>query len=130
MNLVSRLDFWFSENLKYVKCSDDTRAYIVGVLSKFKPENDLSNQSLVLMYYDAKTSGNFYLHQKIGDWALWCQSLHYLSISNKDLTETFGKLSYYSCYRLTGYKWEVYNELADNLSSITYQVYEIMSKRR
>ena len=109
---------FFEEKLSDLDCEEDTRSYIIGIYTKFKiaDNNDLSNQSVTLLYAQAKYSQDFVIFQKIGDWIFFSQTItpNYLKYASSDYYDTIGKLSYYSCYRLTNKKWTVYKNISDN----------------
>ena len=121
MELVTRLDRWFSDRLQDLRCREDTRAYVVGVLSG--KIDDMSDESVVLAFHDASLTGDFAAFQRIGDWTLWASAFapHPLK-AQRDLVERFGRLSYYSCYRIMRGQWTLYEELADELPAIVYDV--------
>jgi hypothetical protein len=124
VELVLRLDDWFAERLEHLRYRDDTRAYIIGVLSKYRFSNDdLSNRSIVLAYRDAREGGGFAAFQQIGDWVLWASSIHprYVEV-DRTVLESFGRLSYYTCYTMLRHSWPVYEELADELPNIARAV--------
>ena len=120
MELVSHLTCWFEKKLTNTGIQFDTLAYVVGVLSKFEIQNDMSNESIVLAFHDAKfNKGDFSSFQKIGDWVLWANTFHPTYIKNNaDVTYSIGRLSYYACHRILQKKWPLYEELADQLPKI------------
>lgn len=116
-----RLDQWFTDTLSGLKCHEDTRAYIVGVLAQ--PLHDMSDESVVLAYRDATLIGNFVSFQRIGDWALWASAfVPRQEESQQQLIEGFGRMSYYSCHRILREQWRVYGELANDFASIVRDV--------
>lgn len=130
-NLVPRLDNWFDEQLHGLKYNANTKAYIVGVLSKFDCSNDMSNQSIVIAFHDAKINGDFVRFQKIGDWVLWADIFNPEYIhDNKEIIQTIGRMSYYTCHRILQKQWRVYEELADELPSLTTQVRSCLGLHR
>lgn len=117
MELVTRLDSWFIDALSDLTCSEDAKAYIVGVLSKSAAlDIDIGKESVVLAYIDAKEKYSFSSFQKLGDWSLWINSMYVPK--DAGVVQTFGRLSYYTCHRMTKGKWKVYEELADELPTI------------
>lgn len=120
LEVIQRLDSWFEDRLRTMKCGDDTRAYVIGVLSKYKKSiDDMSEESIVLQYMEAQRCGAFERFQRIGDWVLFSTTIHPESIaSNRDVALTFGRLSYHRCHRLVQGTWPVYEELADDLPRI------------
>ncbi len=119
MELVARLDRWFADSLRDVPCRDDTRAYVVGVLTGFcGSAGDMSRESVVLAYADARRRGDFATFQRIGDWVLWIDAVHPSSIEDHlQVVESIGRMSYYACNHLVK-QWPLYEELADDLPRI------------
>jgi len=121
MEHVDSLDVWFDNALHGLRCDNDTRAYVAGVLAGFgtRADGDLSNESIVLMYNDARVNGDFSRFQRIGDWVLWVSTLYPKHVAeNITLVETIGRLSYYSCHRILRREWKLYEELAEDLPRI------------
>lgn len=123
---IARLDQWLSERLRTLRCGDDTRAYVVGVLQRFQRDAgslDMSRESVVLAFHEARLRGDFAGFQRIGDWTLWVSSVQPTQDrAQREVIETFGRLSYYSCHRLMRGQWRLYEELADELPVIVYDV--------
>jgi hypothetical protein len=124
MELITRLDRWFAARLEPLRCGTDTKAYVTGVLSGIKAD-DLFGQrdSIVLAFHEAKMTGDFVEFQRIGDWVLWVDSMHPAFIADHhDVIESIGRMSYYACHRIMRGQWRLYEELADDLPAIVYQV--------
>lgn len=123
MQLVARQDQWFAERLGDIGYDQDVTAYVVGVLSRVRYETDMSKESVVLAFHDARFTGNFATFQRIGDWALWLGSFHPSTMKNNcNVIETFGRLSYHACHRIMQGQWVIYEELADELPNIVERV--------
>lgn len=121
MELVTRLDEWFAYQLSDLRCGRETRAYVVNVLAGHI--DDMSHESVVLAYHDAALTGNFATFQRIGDWSLWVSAIHpHQNQGQRDLVETFGRLSYFACHRIMRGQWRLYEELADELPAIVYDI--------
>ncbi len=83
----------------------------------------MSQESVVLAFYAARQSGDFEAFQRVGDWVLWVSSVGpYPDKGQRDMVETFGRLSYYSCHRVLRGSWPLYEELANELPAIVYDV--------
>lgn len=124
MEHVVRLDSWFAEVLREVRCSDDTRAYVTGVLAGFKTTQQMldPSASIVVLFADARRSGEFSAFQRLGDNVLWLGAFCHEAIDDHKLIETIGRSAYFSCYTLLGRRWRCYEELADTLPSIIFDV--------
>jgi hypothetical protein len=119
MELITRLDDWFAGRLEGLLCRADTKAYVTGVLSGFKPGDVLSDQSIVLAWHEARTKGDFVTFQRIGDWVLWAEAMQpAFNRENRAVVESIGRMSYYACHRIMRQQWLVYEELADDLPII------------
>lgn len=124
VELVFELSNWFDSITRNLKCSQNTRAYVTSVLTQYKSSiDDMSNQSIIVAYSEAKISGNFVDYQRIGDWVLWISSVYPSAISSdKEVVQTVGRLSYNACHRILRGNWPLYEELADNLIGISQDV--------
>lgn len=130
VELVFRLDDWFDETLRTLSCRDDTRAYVISVLSRYGSNDDMSHRSVVLAYSEARERCSFVTYQKIGDWVLWVSSVYPNAISsNKDLVHSIGRASYKACNALLKGSWPLYEELADNLPIVARRINFSLEKR-
>lgn len=121
MELVTRLDAWFADRLTDIRCGAEARAYVVGVLSN--RIDDMSDESVVLAFQDASMKGSFATFQRIGDWTLWVSAFApHPQRGQRELVEKFGRLSYFACHRIMRGQWRLYEELADELPAIVYDV--------
>lgn len=126
MDIVKGLDAWFAERLQGLNYRPETVAYVAGVLkaqANPKMHECMAGRSIVLAYIDAKEKGDFVEYQRIGDWVLFVNVILPESIQHeREAVTTIGRLSYYSCHRLIRYKWDLYEELADELPSLAMHV--------
>lgn len=130
-NLYQNLNSFFSIKLENLKCDDDTKAYIVSVLSKYKNSlGDYSKDSLTLLYAEAKFKQDFYTFQNIGDWLFFCNTLYpeHLSNASMDYYHSIGQLSYYSCYKLINKQWKLYEKMADEFTNLSTSTRNIIRK--
>lgn len=120
LNLIASLDRWFSDRLQGLKCSPETLAYVSGVLAQRRWDKaDMSTQSVVLAYRDAALAGDFAGFQRLGDWVLFVDIVYPQHIDrSRELIESLGRKSYYTCHRLMMGRWCLYEELADGLPRI------------
>lgn len=102
----------------------ETSAYIKSTMKKYiKADKDLSKQSLVLLWFEAKSSGSFEIFQDIGDWVLFSSVLFPKSITcDMNFYHSIGKSSYYKCHRYLRGSWPLYEELADNFENFVFQL--------
>jgi hypothetical protein len=121
MELVIRLDDWFAGLLTDLRCGTEARAYVVKVLSS--RIDDMSDESVVLAFRDAGLTGCFATFQRIGDWTLWVSAFApHPQKGQRNLVERFGRQSYLACHRIMRGQWRLYEELADELPTIVYDV--------
>jgi len=129
--LTCNLGTFFFNELEDLQCDDDTRAYIVSVLQRFKNASlDYSKESLTLLYADAKFRQDFYTFQNIGDWLFFCNTLFpsHLNNASPDYYHSLGQSSYYSCYRLINRQWKLYEKMADEFIYLSYSARNIIRK--
>lgn len=120
---------FLSRELQSLECNDDTRAYIVSVFDRFRFATcDYSQESITLIYADAKNMQSFQKFQNIGDWLFMCNSLYpeHLNAASIDYYYAIGQSAYYQCYKLLKRQWIVYQELADCFPDLTMQAREIL----
>jgi hypothetical protein len=116
---------FFEEKISDLKCLPDTKSYIIGIFSKYKTaEFDFSQNSITILYSEAKLKNNFLIYQNIADWLLFTSSIapEHLKHASKDYYNTIARLSYYSCFKLINKQWRCYEEIADNYNYIEYNL--------
>lgn len=124
-----KFDDWLDTELCDLRCEQETKAYVIGVLLR-PQEIDMSKQSVVLAYQHALECGEFTAYQRIGDWSLWSNSIAAPGdIGQSDLLHVLGSMSYAACHRLLNRRWKLYEELADDLPTITCMVRNRLSLR-
>jgi hypothetical protein len=126
MNIIHS---FFEKRLERLDCDDMTRAYITGIFSKYKTAiDDLSTQSITLTYAEAKNEQSFQKLNNIADWLFFAETVFPQCLNNasKDYYYTIGRLSYYSCYKLTNKKWIVFEFLADRFIDLTNETRELI----
>jgi len=104
----------------------ETSAYIKSVMQKYlHADNDMSDQSVVLLWFDAKQKMDFEKFQDIGDWVFYSSVWFPGSIRcDQDFYESIGRSAYYKCYRFLKGAWPLYEEMADKFHSLVNQVVE------
>lgn len=126
MDIVSK---FFEEKLSDIKCSDDTKAYIISIYSNYKQstEDDLSQGNITLRFCQARTNHKFLEYQRLGNYILYAETLYpeSLRFASKDYYDEIAKLSYLSCYNLINRQWQLYYEL---YSKFNYLEHEIKSR--
>lgn len=132
MELIVRLDEWFDKSLARLTCSRDARAYIAGVLAKYKRvEDDMSRTSIVMSFAQARESGRFDDFQRIGDWVLFVSSVHPRSLQgHAQVTHDIGAQAYVACSRIMMGKWPVYDELSQRLPSLSREITSVLDNVR
>jgi len=117
------IDF-LDTSLKQLKCNQLTKSYIINVLNKYqKQHNDLSNDSITILYQKATEDNNFVLFQNIADWIFFIESIFPdFHKDYKSYAQTIGQLSYYKCYKLINKQIYVYENMADEFKTLTRQI--------
>lgn len=120
MDVITDFRKWSTELVSGLDCQEPTKAYIVSVLAQhMRTSKHVLETSITLAYIDATNSVSFEAYQRIGDWVLWAGTTRLPCFDEHRMTfETFGRLSYYRCYRMLNGKWPLYEELADNLPCV------------
>lgn len=116
---------FFDELLNDLRCQHDTKAYIVSIYGKYKTaEFDLSKDSVTLLFAQARSKQDFLGYQNLGDWIFFANTIapQHLNHASKEYYDTVARLSYYSCYKLINREWKLFEELADDFSSLEKQV--------
>ncbi len=116
---------FFDELLADLKCQQDTKAYIVSIYGKFKTADfDLSQDSVTLLFSQARNKQDFLTYQNLGDWIFFANTIapQHLHNASKDYYDTIARLSYYSCYKIVNHQWKLFEELADDFLSLEEQV--------
>lgn len=115
---------WFDRRLRHVRCGRDTRAYLTSLMTeRLTATGDMSDESVVLAYHDARNQGRFEDFQRIGDWVVWTGIIvPAYHDEHGEVYESIGRLSYYACYRILQRQWTLYEELADELPRIVDEI--------
>jgi len=126
MDILHRnISGFFDELLMDLNCHQDTRAYIVSIYGKYKNADfDLSQDSIGLIFCQARAKQDFLTYQNLGDWIFFANTVapQHLQAASKDYYDTIARLSYYSCYKLINREWRLFEELADDFLNLEDQV--------
>lgn len=97
---------------------EETKAYIYSIFKGFlNSQNDLSKESIVLLYNSAKSNQDFNEFQKLADWIFFTRTNYSESLpASTDLYDTIARNSYYKCYIILNKKLTIYEEMADRFS--------------
>ena len=122
------IDF-FNEKINLPNCNEKTRAYIISIFSDLKSENDLSKESVTLLYNTALTEYNFNKFREIGDWIFIAKSMFPNSLNNASpmYYTSIARSAYYKCYLIMNRQWFVFEELADRFHTLTDNVNESLA---
>lgn len=118
---------FFDELLEDIECQRDTRAYIVSIYGKFKTAQfDLSKDSVTLLFAQGRNNQDFLAYQNLADWIFFANTMvpNHLQHASKEYYDTVARLSYYSCYKLINRQWKLFEEMADNFTTLESQVKE------
>ena len=128
MEIYNNLNNYFIKLFKDLPCNELTKSYICSIFSSFKnSNNDLSNESITLIFYEAKLKNNFILFQNLGDYIFFSKSyLNNLNYASEDYYTAVAQLSYYSCYKLSNKQLKIYEELADEFNNLNIETKKIL----
>ena len=126
---------FFQEKVENIpNCEKNTKSYVASIFSKLNKENeDLSKESITIVYAQAKFQYKFELFQKIGDWILFTKSLYpsFLKDASSEYYDTIAQCSYYKCYRIVNKQWPLFEELADTFPSVvTHMQNELLNSTK
>lgn len=113
-NLV--LQDLFAAKVQKLQCLDATKAYITGVLCEVKKDQkDYSQESLTLVFAEAKSTYQFERFQTLADWILLCKVMFPQSLNraSPDYYCALAQESYNRCYKILNKQWILFEELAD-----------------
>ena len=113
---VLSIGSFFEEKFQSLSCRDDTKAYIVNTFKRYRlADQDLSRQSITLLFSAARQHQNFAEFQNIGDWLFVAETMFPASLAGASIEyyQTLARISYYTCFNLLNRKWVLYQELAD-----------------
>ena len=125
IHIQANINNFFEELLSDLKCQTTTRIYITSIYGKYKNADlDLSQDSVGLIFCQAREKQDFSTYQNLGDWIFFANTIapQHLKSASKDYYDTIARLSYYSCYRLINRQWRLFEELADDFLSLEEQV--------
>lgn len=125
------VDKFFDDIFEELKCEPATKAYIKGIFVKYRTAHqDLSKDSLTIIFAHAKEKLDFSLFQNLADWIFFTRSfapLH-LNAASEDYYETLARISYYRCYILINRQWKLFEELSDNFVDLEKQTKTLLNK--
>lgn len=118
----SDVEGFFRRTIKMPNCNKYTQTYIIDIfVDSVRGENDLSNQSLTLLYKQAIETASFEKFKNIGDWLFFIRSIYpeHLTGASEEYYENLARSSYYTCYTMLNRQWVLYEELADQFNILT-----------
>lgn len=131
---MSMSEIWVAKNLNDIFAQKinslpikeaATKAYIVGVLTA--RHTDYSNESISLIFLQAKLENKFELFQSIGDYLLFTQSIFPKHLSSQAAYyDNIAQFSYYKCHLILNKKWELFEELSDKFVNLYLSLRQII----
>lgn len=117
------LDTFLHEKLIELPYQDELKAYIISVCKQHMfVENDLSNQSMTLMFIDACQRNEFSTFQSIADWSFWIAVFkHEFFKKHSIVYNELARASYMQCHFILKKKWPIFEQLATDFPKITGQ---------
>jgi hypothetical protein len=123
--IYPKFESFFIKKLEKLSCQEDTKSYIISVLTKYKNSKfDFSKDSITIQYSIAKSKNDFERFQSIGDWLFFISSIFPENLQNasEGYFHTIAQSSYYSCYRIINRQWILYEQMADLFPTLTKSV--------
>lgn len=118
---------FLNKSIKITSCNKYTKAYIIDLFIRYiKSHNDLSTQSITLLYKQAIESGQFDKFQIIADWLFFTKGMfpNALTGASEEYYTVIAQNAYYKCYLLLDRQWLIYEELADQFPYLTSSINE------
>jgi hypothetical protein len=131
IHIQANINSFFEELLSDLKCQTTTRIYITSIYGKYRTAQfDLSQDSVTLLFAQARTKQDFLTYQNLGDWIFFANTMapQLLHNASKDYYDTVARLSYYSCYKIINKQWKLFEELADDFLVLEEQVKKRLPK--
>jgi hypothetical protein len=131
-NSYNNINNFFTEVLSELPCQTDTKAYIVGVFSKYKnATHDLSKESITIEFAKARDKQDFARFQNLGDWIFFTGTVvpNFRYNASEEYYRSIGRLSYYSCYRLIQRQWKLFEEMADNFITLEERTRRLLKNK-
>lgn len=126
MNLINNLESFFTQQLSTLNISRPTKAYVVSVLAR--PQSQLINESITLVFAQAMKNHKFELFQQIGDWLLVARTIFPNSL--KDVSSQYynaiAQQAYYKCYKLINQQWPAFEEISDVFPTLVDNIKELL----
>lgn len=120
--MENKLYEYINSNLS-INCDCETRTYIVSIFTDIKPQDNLSQYSLTLLYNEALKYSKFNTFRKIGDWIFFVKVLFPASLSGASINyyDALAQNCYDRCYYLLNKEWFLYETLAKQFPELTQQ---------
>lgn len=122
--LQNSLDKVILDATKEINCQLDTKAYIQSIFKEYiVTNNDLSRNSITMIYLEAKLEYNFSAFKNIGDWLLYTKTLFpQAQMSQNSYYDIIAKDSYLMCYKILNQKWPLFFELSQQYIELSKQL--------
>lgn len=127
---IPRANFldYLNPKLESLACHPDTKAYITGIFKRYtSAEFDFSQESITLLYANARERQDFAKFQNLADWLFFAESIFPKSLNraSEEYYHSIARLSYYRCYTLIDKKWKLFEEISDNYLNLIHQTKQI-----
>jgi hypothetical protein len=119
----SLYDF-FNEAIQLPNCEEKTRSYIISIFSDITAKEDLSKESVTLLYNKALENYSFNNFQQLADWLFLtkCMFPGSLNGASQEYYNAIAQSAYYRCYTIMNKEWLIFEELADQFGPFTTSV--------
>ena len=121
MGVYHNIIWDFFDDKISLSCREETQTYITRIFSDITPQDDLSTQSLTLIYNQAIQNYEFETFRMIGDWLFFTKTLFPKSLNgaSPQYYSSLARTSYDRCHRILKKQWVLYEELADQFDALT-----------
>lgn len=122
---------FFNEVIQLPNCEEKTRSYIISIFSDVAVRDDLSKESVTLLYNKALENYSFNNFRKIADWLFLAKCMFPKSLkgASSDYYNSIAQNSYYKCFAIMNKEWLIFEELADRFEPLTTSVNKSLRKR-
>lgn len=110
--VIQNLNIFFEERTKNLtNYSNQTKAYIINTFST-KHNTIYPNDSLTIIYAEAKSKQRFDLYQNVADWLLFVKTFYpeNLKHASQEYYDVLAQDAYYQCFKII--KWELFAEIS------------------
>jgi hypothetical protein len=123
---------FFKKMIKLPNCENKTKTYIISIFSDINNQEDLSQESITLLYNRALETYSFNNFRQIGDWLFLTKCLFPQSLNgaSPEYYTAIAQSSYYKCYIIMRREWKIFEELADQFRPLTIKINKCLNSSK